>query len=304
MKKPAIFVLLFALAVPLAAQQPAPNAAFQTRKNAPAAAQAVPQAIDDESIGRVRREMFDLMRSNPRVVEILRRDPSLLGDQAFIERNNPQLAQFLGQHPEVMRNPEFYLFSRAGGVGTDEAPWTTETERERVTMRLLNEVGPFFVLLAFLSAGFVLLRVLLENLRWKRTFKVQTDLHNKMLDKFSSNEELLAYVRSDAGKRFLESAILPINAEGPSRSGMSIARILIPLQVGVVLTLVGFGFQNLRSEFHDYGVVTVLGTLTLSLGIGFIISALLAWGIAIYMGLIPKRQEPEQNGKGASISAL
>ncbi len=296
-----VFALILVISLPLAAQP----TALRNAKPAPAAATpAAANQLDNEAVAKTREQLFELLRNNPRITEILARDPQLLADRDFVTRQNPQLAQFLEQHPEVARNPEFYLFSRVGGLRYEYARGENEVEssRERTFRYVFNEVGPAILFMLVLGAALWLFSTLLENLRWKRTFKVQTELYNKMLDKFSSNEELLAYVRSDAGKRFLESAMLPIHQEH-ARSGMSLARVLIPLQLGTVLSLVGLGFTYLRSEFRDFGVLSVFGTLSLSLGIGFIISALLAWGIAVHLGIMPQRADAD-SGKGASVTAL
>jgi hypothetical protein len=56
----------------------------------------------------------------------------------------------------------------------------------------------------FALFGFVAWLVFTTIRRYK-TAKLQTEMHTKLLEKFGSGQELLAYVQSDAGKRFLES---------------------------------------------------------------------------------------------------
>jgi hypothetical protein len=54
--------------------------------------------------------------------------------------------------------------------------------------------------------------------------EIQTDAHNnKLLDRLTANEELITYVQSPAGQRFLESA--PISMEGPRAIAAPIGRI-------------------------------------------------------------------------------
>jgi len=68
----------------------------------------------------------------------------------------------------------------------------------------------------------------------------------------------------------------------------AIARVLTPLQIGVVLVLLGIGFfllRNVRIEMHE--PMLVLGTIALMPGIGFIISAGITWVLASRLGLIP-----------------
>ena len=54
------------------------------------------------------------------------------------------------------------------------------------------------------------------------------------MDRFTANEDLLAYMQTPAAQRFLESA--PLSLEAPSRPvGAPLSRILWSVQVGVVL---------------------------------------------------------------------
>ena len=111
------------------------------------------------------------------------------------------------------------------------------------------------------------------------------------MDKFGNNQELLAYMNTDAGKRFLESAPLPVGSELGTPAKLPLTRILLPLQLGVVLMLVGMGFLFLRSrvEIDSQTPMLILGTLGLMLGIGFIISAGLAFFLARHLDLLPRK---------------
>jgi len=61
-----------------------------------------------------------------------------------------------------------------------------------------------------------LIRTIIDYRRWSRLSKVQAEIHTKLLDRFSSNEELAAYIQSPAGSRFLESS--PIRLDPGPRS--------------------------------------------------------------------------------------
>ena len=99
------------------------------------------------------------------------------------------------------------------------------------------------VMVGLAVASFVLLwiiRTLVDYRRWYRTSKVQTEVHTKLLDRFSSNEDLMAYMQTPSGRRFLESAPIPL--EGPARSvGAPLSRILWSLQAGIVLAVAALG---------------------------------------------------------------
>jgi len=78
----------------------------------PAAAALPPAApISDKELAETQKQLIDLLRLSPTLTTVVAHDPSLLANQDYVARNNPQLAQFLAAHPEVARNPDFYLFT-------------------------------------------------------------------------------------------------------------------------------------------------------------------------------------------------
>src|SRR5262245_50072673 len=81
-----------------------PPVAAQT----PAQAQAPGPVIDQNAeVTKERlRQVFD--NYPPTVRQVLRLDPSLLNKPEYLAPY-PALAQFLGQHPEVMHNPAYFL---------------------------------------------------------------------------------------------------------------------------------------------------------------------------------------------------
>jgi hypothetical protein len=133
-----------------------------------------------------------------------------------------------------------------------------------------------------------LIRILLENRRWGRIFAMQTQVHGKLIDRFGNNEELLSYMNTEAGKRFLEAAPIPIEFEPDRRIPATLSRVLVPLQIGIVLTLLGSGFLALRHSLPDVAApLLVFGIVVLMPGIGFIISAAITWLLAARLGLMP-----------------
>ncbi len=99
-------------------------------------------------------------------------------------------------------------------------------------------------------------------------------------------------METEAGKRFLEAAPIPLNSGSEQRVPNAVARVLTPVQVGVVLVLLGIGFLLLRHAGPDMDTpMLVLGTVILMPGIGFIISAAITWVLAARLGLMPPKPE-------------
>jgi hypothetical protein len=196
-----------------------------------------------------------------------------------------------------VRNPDFYLFTRVhhdDGSPDNELQRAVWPELVRPPQnRTVEEIGqPFMALLAFacfLGAIVWLIRQFLENRRWSRIFKLQSEVHGRLIDKFSSSQELAQYMETEAGKRFLEAAPISAGIEPEQRVPNAVARVLTPLQIGIVLVLLGIGLLFLRHAATDTEIpMLILGTVALMPGIGFIISAGVTWVLAARLGLMPE----------------
>ncbi len=142
-----------------------------------------------------------------------------------------------------------------------------------------------------------LIKTLIEHRRWTRLSKIQTDVHTKLLDRFSSNEDLLAYIQTPAGRKFLESAPIPL--ETPRSIGAPLGRILWSVQVGAVLGVGGIGLLIVAGRTVDEvrEPLGALGVVAVALGIGFLISAAMAYVISQRLGLFaqPPASSPESH---------
>jgi len=265
----------------------------------PPARAAVPPTpvASTKDLAATQEQLIKLLRLSPTLTAVVARDPSLLANQDYVSRNNPQLAQFLLIHPEIARNPDFYLFSHmdADDQGPDQAlerevwPELRQTPREHsILASFMDDLTPFLVFVCSIAALLWLIHLFLENRRWGRIFKLQMDVHGRLIDKFGSNQELLVYMGTEAGKRFLEAAPIPVEFEREQRVPSAVARVLTPLQIGVVLTLLGAGLLFLRHALAELATpLLVFGTVALMPGLGFIISAGITWVLAGRLGLMP-----------------
>jgi hypothetical protein len=293
----AISVLTLTLATTLAMAQP--KAAQPAHSNAQALA-----PIADKDVAANQEELIRLLRLSPTLTSVVARDPSLLSDADYVAKNNPQLAQFLQTHPEIALNPSFYLFSHLGEPGKpDQAlerevwPDLPENRGEAsFSERIEGDLAPMLVFLSIAGMLVWLTRLFVENRRWGRIFKLQSEVHGRLIERFGSNQELLTYMETEAGKRFLEASPIPIEFEAQQRMPGAVARVLTPIQIGIVLILLGAGFFLLRNTHHDMHIpMLVLGTLFLMPGIGFILSAGVTWILAGRLGMMPERVSPRLN---------
>ena len=288
-------------------------AAAETRPAAPVkpADPVAASAPTEKDFAATQDQLIKLLRLSPTLTSVVAHDPSLLANQEYVSRNNPQLAQFLAAHPEIARNPEFYLFTRNDGQGgrRDQAlqravwpemsqPADQQWHGRPATEEFISDMPPLLGFLGFFGALIWLIRALLENRRWSRIFKLQSEVHGRLIDKFSSSQELAAYMETEAGRRFLEAAPIPVGFEQEQRIPNAIARVLTPLQIGIVLVLLGIGCYLLRSASTNTNIpMLVLGTLVLMPGLGFIISAGVTWVLAGRLGLMPEKPKAPIDSK-------
>jgi hypothetical protein len=249
---------------------------------APSTATATVTAAVDADSRQTREEMKALLRRYPpELGYVLKLDPTLFGNQTYLA-NYPALANFVAQHPEVAHNPSYFL---------DEITLPNERrEPDPPGMRIWRQlVGDIFGGIAFLIVTSVLvwvIKTLIDQRRWNRLSRVQTEVHSKLLERFTSNEELLAYIQTPAGKRFFESAPIPLES-GPRPMRAPIGRIFWSLQAGLVLIAAGIGFdlvsQRVKTEASE--VLYGLGMIGLLIGVALVVSAGVFYGLSRKFGL-------------------
>jgi hypothetical protein len=283
------------------------TAAAQTKPAAPAAT----PALSDSDVAATQDQLLKLLRFSPVLTTVVSHDPSLLADQEYVSRNNPELAQFLVSHPDVARNPEFYLFSHLeqGHGRRDQAleravwPDLSQPQREpsgaaEVARRMIPIIG----LACFLVALVWVIRLFIESRRWNRSFKLQSEVHSRLIDKFTSTQELAAYMQTEAGRRFLEASPVALGMDGGMQMPNVVSRVLTPLSIGIVLALTGIGLMLLHNVGPDTQTpMLILGTLALMPGIGFILSAGATWVLAHRLGLLPGKDEARSDASAPNM---
>jgi len=229
-----------------------------------------------------RQEFHELLRRlPPEVGKVLKLDPSLWSNKEFLG-TYPALAAFVNAHPDVAHSPSFYLESV--WVPSDPTP---ETASFRIWSNLLETISIFGGFLFFAVVLTWLIRTTIEHRRWSRLAKTQAEVHNKLMDRFASNEDLLNYIQTPVGKRFLESA--PILLEEPAARPVSapIGRILLSVQAGLVLLAGGIGMQvvSMSAQKDAAEPLAALGTLGIAVGIGLVVSAAASFLLSRRLGL-------------------
>ena len=243
-----------------------------------------------------RQELMELLEKHPPSVgRVLKLDPSLMRNESYLG-SYPELRDFFAQHPEVPQAAPYYL--EAVRVSNNEEYYRPRNERLEMVGGILAGLAGFTAAAIVLSTLVWLIRTTLEQRRWSRLSKIQAEVHSKLMDRFSSNDELLTYVQTPSGRRFLESGPSPLQETVP-QMGAPISRILWSLQLGAVLLVGGLGMLllsgNTIPEAGEFFFIA--GCVAGALGAGFLVSAVAAYVLSSKLGLLerPSRTPAHDN---------
>ncbi|MBA2340832.1 MAG: hypothetical protein H0V88_10580 [Pyrinomonadaceae bacterium] len=151
------------------------------------------------------------------------------------------------------------------------------------------------------SVGFLILvgwviATTVSALRHKMNVRAQTELHNRLLEKFGSASEFTAYLQTPNGERFFDN--LATERVHPA------SKILGSIQKGSILSIVGLALLLLSVVYRrvDEGFFLIFGVLVLALGAGFLISSALSYRLSKAWGLMTDSDARERRKLAASES--
>src|ERR1039457_3617188 len=173
-----IFVLPAAFALVCALPR---TASAQVTRGDERAVQAAPASIADDADARATLTKLNelLRRYPPSLGRVLKLDPSLLSNQAYLA-SYPALATFLTQHPDVSHNPVYFLSGVVDAQDYYNAP--TDRASVRLWQEMMSGFAALFVFGTIVAALTWVIRLIAEHRRWGRASKVQAEAHNKLLD--------------------------------------------------------------------------------------------------------------------------
>jgi hypothetical protein len=219
----------------------------------------------------------------PAVRGVLQYDSTLIDHPGYLDPY-PSLQAFLKRHPEISRNPTYFF--------GEPADYRRGPSALEAFAAILAGTGLFIAFMTLLVLVGSVASQVVDYRRWVRQTRMQIDVHTKILDRMQSNEDLLAYVQTPAGRNFLEFS--PAGPRPESRlTGAPLGRILWSVQAGVVLATLGIGlrYAQWRVPEEIMPAFTVLAVIVMSLGLGAVISAAVAYFLSSRLGLLPSRRQ-------------
>jgi len=140
----------------------------------------------------------------------------------------------------------------------------------------------------FITIGFVIW-TLSNAWRHRLRLKLTTEFNTKLLDRIGSVKDFNDFLQTEGGAKFMESLAVERSSSRPQDS------ILRASQIGIVLIMLGVGVLTLGWYFAtryagsgDFEILTVVGVIAASLGLGFLISAGASYRLAKMLGVLDR----------------
>src|SRR5215813_8638315 len=131
-------------------------------------------------------------------------------------------------------------------------------------------IGPTIII----STTWIIISIL-QSIKERANTRTRAEIYNKLIDKFGSAPELVEFLKIDAGSRFIEEQTVE-----PSQPLM---KIMGSIRLGVSLALVGVGTLVVANLWDNtlgrdlFNMIALAGTVALTAGAGFIISAAISY---------------------------
>lgn len=118
-------------------------------------------------------------------------------------------------------------------------------------------------------------------LEWRK-MRHKSMLQNKIVDKFSSAQELNDFLQSQEGNKFLN--FIKFNCLAPREKILSsLSKGVIFSTLGIALVIIGQIFTEEMKYFNAFGIVII------ALGVGFLISTFISYQLSKKWGIMDEK---------------
>jgi hypothetical protein len=242
-----------------------------------------PTATEERDARETRQRLREILNQYPPSVgQVLRLDPSLVTRADYLAPY-PTLAAFLAAHPQVAHNPAFFIGETHDSPDSGRRQALAVVENIFAGAMVLTGVLGFFTLVGWS------VRTIIQHRTWLRASKVHAEAHGKLVDRLTSNEDLLAYVQSPAGQHAM--GVMAATRAVPDTAqpvAAPVNRILWSMQAGIVLAAAGIGLWFAKNNVIEEAAqpLYVVAMLTVAIGVGFVVSSVVAYAFSRQLGLL------------------
>lgn len=150
-------------------------------------------------------------------------------------------------------------------------------------------MGDSFIAITGIIFGNLVFAILILawwNMR-KRRMELQAEVQTKLIERFGSTPELIEFLKSEAGRDFVN---------GVQRGSIVVTqeRVLSGIRRAIILTFIGLGFVGMWLVYDEFFAFPAI--LFLSLGIGFLVATVVSMKLSRrYSDATTVRYEPSGN---------
>ena len=126
--------------------------------------------------------------------------------------------------------------------------------------------------------------VIAVNIRRSRSSRHLAEIHSRLLDRFTGNQDLIAFLEGESGRRYFEA--LDCDVKAP------LNRVLNGIQLGIVLVLLGISLivvRNMQTDDIARNALLLAGVPAIAVGAGFLISSAISHRLTKSWGLLNKK---------------
>jgi len=115
-------------------------------------------------------------------------------------------------------------------------------------------------------------------LRWRQS-KYRLNIQLKLIDKISSSDDLMKFVSTGAGEKFISSS----NFETLSSKN----KIMSAIYKGIIFSMVGLALFLIKNvALETAPVFLIFGAISLAIGLGYIIATIVSLSMAKKLGMM------------------
>jgi len=260
-----------------------------------------PTELDQQRAQDTREELRRVMELYPPALgRVLKLDSTLMSNAAYLAPY-PALATFLQRHPEVPRYPGYFLdfISDSNSYEPRDPESQVRAEAVRVWREIIGNMTVFAGFAMAILTVTWLIKYIVGHRRWLRATKIQSEVHGRLMERFSTNDELMAYVQSPAGSQFLKAAPVAVDTSfGTPAISAPFSRILWSVQAGLVLFCGGLGLLYVKQYMIEEvaQMLLVFGVLGVGVGAGFALAAGASYILSQRLGLFDSRRDGGATG--------